>query len=80
MLLMIKYGINTVKKLGFESVIVLGHKDYYPKFGFETASKWNIKAPFDVPDKAFMVIELVENGLLGISGIVRYSKEFEKVG
>ncbi len=77
---LIKSGLNTAKRLGFKSVIVLGHKDYYPKFGFKTASKWNIKSPFDVPDEVYMAIELVENGLLGISGIVKYSKEFEEVG
>lgn len=76
---LIKHGLNTAKKLGFKSVIVLGHKDYYPKFGFEAASQWNIKAPFDVPDDVFMAIELVENGLRGISGVVKYPKEFEEV-
>ena len=61
-------------------MIVLGHKDYYPKFGFKTASQWKIKAPFDVPDNVFMAKELLENGLLGISGIVEYPNEFEEVG
>ena len=77
---LIKHGLNTAKRLGFESVIVLGHKDYYPKFGFKAASQWNIKAPLDVPDNVFMAIELVENGLRGISGVVKYPKEFEEVG
>ena len=76
---LIKHGLNTAKELGYESVIVLGHKDYYPKFGFKVASLWNIKAPFEVPDEAFMAIELVENGLEGISGIVKYSKEFDEL-
>ena len=40
---------------------------------------WNIKAPFNVPDNVFMAIELVENGLLDISGVVKYPKEFEEV-
>ena len=42
---LIKKGIAKAKELGFDSIIVLGHKDYYPKFGFERASKWNIKCP-----------------------------------
>lgn len=76
---LIKYGLNAAKKLGFESVIVLGHKDYYPKFGFQPASKWNINAPFDVPDEAFMAIELVNNALVDISGVVEYPPEFAEV-
>ena len=71
-------GLETAKELGFRSVIVLGHMDYYPKFGFTPASNWGIKAPFDVPDKAFMAMELTVNGLKGISGTVIYPKEIEE--
>ena len=72
-------GLKIAKELGFKSVIVLGHEQYYPKFGFEPADKWNIKAPFDVPSHFFMAIELVKDGLKNISGIVIYPKEFETV-
>ena len=72
-------GLKKAKELGYKSVIVLGHKDYYPKFGFESTKKWNIKAPFDVPEEVFMGIELVQNAFKGISGIVKYPKEFELV-
>lgn len=76
---LIKQGLKVAKELGFKSVIVLGHKHYYPKFGFEPAEKWNIKAPFDVPSNVFMAIELVKGGLKNISGTVIYPKEFESV-
>lgn len=76
---LIKKGLEVAKDLGFKSVIVLGHENYYPKFGFEPAVKWNIKAPFDVPSNAFMAIELEQNGLKSISGTVIYPKEFETV-
>ena len=76
---LIRYGLDTAKKLGYQSVIVLGHEHYYPKFGFEPAEKWNIKAPFDVPSNVFMAIELVKDGLKNISGTVIYPKEFETV-
>jgi len=76
---LIKYALDTAKKLGYQSVIVLGHEHYYPKFGFEPAEKWNIKAPFDVPSNVFMAIELVKDGLKNISGTVIYPKEFESV-
>jgi predicted N-acetyltransferase YhbS len=57
-------------------VIVLGHPEYYPKFGFKPASRWNIKAPFDAPDEAFMALELVKDELAGKSGVVEYPGEF----
>jgi len=73
---LVNTGLEIAKKLGFESVIVVGHEDYYPRFGFEKASKWGIKCPFEVPDEVFMAIELVENSLKGKGGTVQYPKEF----
>ena len=63
-------------KLGHDSVVLLGHENYYPKFGYKPAKEFGIKLPFDVPDENCMAIELVENGLKGISGLVEYPKEF----
>ena len=76
---LIQQGLKVAEELGFKSVIVLGHEHYYPKFGFEPADKWNIKAPFDVPSNVFMAIALVKDGLKNISGTVIYPKEFETV-
>ena len=64
------------KNLGFDSVIVLGHESFYPKFGYVTAENFNIKSPFDVPSKNFMAIELVHESLKSVEGIVEYPKEF----
>ncbi|MDJ1474302.1 N-acetyltransferase [Bacillus sp. LS15-K4] len=69
-------ALEKAKELGYGSVVVLGHPEYYPKFGFKKASEWNIKAPFEVPDEVFMVIELSENALQGVEGVVRYSDAF----
>lgn len=76
---LIREGLKRAAALGFGSVIVLGHEHYYPKFGFEPASKWGIKAPFDVPNEVFMVIELQPNALENVSRTVQYSKEFDSV-
>lgn len=76
---LVKKGFEVAKKLGFKSVIVLGHEHYYPKFGFQPASKWQIKAPFNVPENVFMAIELDADGFKNISGTVVYPKEFETV-
>jgi predicted N-acetyltransferase YhbS len=74
---LIKEGLKRAEKLGFNSVIVVGHKDYYPKFGFEKASKWSIKCPIDAPDEAFMAIELKVGSLKNKTGVVEFPKEFQ---
>jgi len=76
---LVRRGLDDAKKMGFRSVIVLGHANYYPKFGFEKASRWDIKCPFKVPDEAFMAIELVPDALEKVKGTVRFPKEFEGV-
>jgi predicted N-acetyltransferase YhbS len=73
---LIREGLRKAKELGFESVIVLGHKGYYPKFGFKKASQWGIVCSFEVPDEAFMAIELIEGALSGKAGTIVYPEEF----
>lgn len=73
---LITESIKIAKKLGYKSIIVLGHENYYPKFGFRPASKWGIKPPFEVNDEVFMALELEDYSLFGVSGNVEYSKEF----
>lgn len=74
--MLISKVLKKAKELGYHSVIVLGHKDYYPKFGFKPASLWNIKAPFEVSDEVFMALEITGNSLENVNGIVRYPREF----
>ncbi|OAJ73820.1 GCN5 family acetyltransferase [Brevibacillus sp. SKDU10] len=73
---LIHAALKSAKELGYHSVIVLGHKDYYPKFGFKPASLWNIQAPFEVPDEVFMALEITDNSLENVQGVVHYSKAF----
>jgi predicted N-acetyltransferase YhbS len=76
---LVKEGLKRARKLGFKSVIVLGHAAYYPRFGFEPASRWDIRPPFEVPDNVFMAMELVKDGLKDIQGTVEYPPEFSDV-
>ncbi len=62
--------------LGFGSAVVLGHKDYYPRFGYRPASQFGINLPFDAPAECCMAIELIPGSLSGIHGTVRYSPPF----
>lgn len=63
-------------ELGYSAIVVLGHKDYYPRFGYKKASQFAIRFPFEVPDEYCMVAELRENALKGINGTVLYAKTF----
>jgi hypothetical protein len=57
-------------------VVVLGHPNYYPRFGFVLAKEQGVKLPFDVPDEACMVLELLPHALEGIQGSVEYPPDF----
>lgn len=76
---LVRRGLEAARELGYTSVIVLGHAQYYPKFGFAPASRWGITTSYEVPDDTFMAIELIPGGLAGVSGRVMYPKEFEEV-
>lgn len=54
----IRAGLEAARQLGENLVLVLGHAEYYPRFGFERASRFGIRAPFDVPDEAMMALAL----------------------
>jgi len=56
--------------------MLIGHKDYYPRFGYMPASKYGISFPFEVANENAMAIELVDSGLKGISGEISYPNEF----
>jgi len=74
--MLITKALARAKELGYQSVVVLGHKDYYPKFGFKPSYLWNIQPPFKVSKEVFMALELIENSLENVQGVVRYSKAF----
>ncbi len=61
----------------YEFISILGHPDYYPRFGYQKASLYEITAPFPVPDAAFLIKALTPKGLAGVHGKVRYAKAFE---
>jgi len=69
-------GLEECRQIGHELVVVLGHPAYYPRFGFIPASTYGIKSEYDVPDEAFMALELRQGAFSGRSGIVKYQPEF----
>ena len=73
---LIRAALERAKELGYSSVMVLGHAEYYPKFGFTKASNWDIQCPLAVPDESFMALELQAGALEGMAGRVEYSQPF----
>lgn len=67
---------DIARSLGHELVLLIGHASYYPRFGYEIASKYNIRFPFDIADEHCMVCSLTTNGLEGVQGMVEYPKAF----
>ena len=74
---LVRAGLEECRRLGYKAVVVLGHADYYPRFGFVPASTFNLKCEYQVPDEAFMALELSKGALSHISGTVKYQPEFQ---
>ena len=73
---LVKAGLEACRQSGVEALVVLGHPDFYPRFGFEPASRYGMTCQFDVPDEAFMVIALTSGALGGRAGKVVYHEAF----
>lgn len=71
---LVRYGLERCRELGAVAVVVLGHPDYYPRFGFEPASKFGVRSEYDVPDDVFLLLELAAGAAKG--GVARYHRAF----
>ena len=69
-------GIEACKNLGFGGIVVLGHPEYYPRFGFMPAARFRMRCEFDVLDTASMALELQPGYLDTVSGTVKYHAAF----
>ena len=76
---LVEEGIARLERAGCPFVIVLGHPDYYPRFGFERASTHAISCQWEVRDEAFMVRILDPEATAGAAGVARYRPEFDAV-
>jgi putative acetyltransferase len=76
---LVEEGLAAARDLGARGVVVLGHTDYYPRFGFRPASDFGLSNEFRAPAENFMAIELVEDGLASADGLVRYDRAFSEL-
>ena len=73
---LVQTGIEKLKERQCPFIIVLGHTEYYPRFGFDPASNYGIRSEWEVLDDAFMILVLNEPDMNGISAIAKYRPEF----
>jgi putative acetyltransferase len=71
---LVRHGLARLRDRGERIVVVLGHKHYYPRFGFSSEKARHLASPF--PSEAFMALELSDGALAGIHGTVRYPAAF----
>lgn len=76
---LINEGLKACEKARHEAVVVLGHPDYYPRFGFVPSVNFGVKSEYDVPPEVFMAKELHKGALNGVSGTVKYNQVFNDI-
>jgi len=74
---LVRYGLEQLRAMKYPFVVVLGHPEYYPRFGFERASCFGFRSQWEgVPDEVFMVTVFDPAALPAGGGVVRYRIEF----
>ena len=74
---LVRAGLEACRGRGFRAAIVLGHRAFYPRFGFSAELARQIAAPYSGAD--FMAVELAPGALSGIRGRVTYPPPFSEV-
>lgn len=76
---LIHQGLEECRRLGQDVVVVVGHPDYYARFGFVPAATLGLRCEYPVPDEVFRVAELRPGALAGRRGLVRYHPAFGRL-
>jgi putative acetyltransferase len=73
---LVRAGLEQCKQVDFTAAVVLGHPEYYPRFGFLPSTRFGIASEYDVPEDVFMAVELQPGALEGMAGTVKYHAAF----
>ena len=73
---LVNEGLARCREVGMKAAIVLGHPDYYPRFGFSAALAAKLESPFSNAGDAWMAVELESGALANVCGKVRYPEAF----
>lgn len=72
---LVRAGLDACRTAGHRIVVVLGHADFYPRFGFSAKLAEPLSSPFS-GRASWMAAELVPGALAGVSGGVQYAPPF----
>lgn len=76
---LVRVSLAILKEQRCPFVIVLGHPQYYPRFDFVPAEKFNIRCQWpDVPSEAFMILLMDQEVMQQVSGVAGYRDEFNQ--
>lgn len=76
---LVTQGLKTCRQHGYGLVIVVGEQSYYSRFGFIPARPKGLEVPFPVPERAFLVAEIIPRPGPVIKGTIRYPQAFMDV-
>jgi putative acetyltransferase len=77
---LVRRGLDILRERRCPFVVVVGHPEYYPRFGFEPASKRGLVSQWEgIPDAAFMALVFDPHEMKGTSGVAKYRDEFNEV-
>lgn len=77
---LVRRGLDILRERGCPFVVVVGHPEYYPRFGFVRASKHGLSSQWaGVRDEAFMTLVLDAPTMADVSGVATYREEFNEL-
>jgi len=76
---LVEQGVEECRRIGAAAIVVLGHPEFYPRFGFSPASRFGLRCEYAVPNEAFMTMELARGVLTGKDGVVTYHPAFKSL-
>jgi putative acetyltransferase len=74
---LVRRGLERLRERSCPFVVVVGHSEYYPRFGFAPASTHRLESQWGLPDEVFMALVFDETAMAPVSGIARYRPEFD---
>lgn len=73
---LLEAGLAQLARTACPFVIVVGHPEYYPRFGFVPASRHGVRCEWEVPDAAVMIRIFDPAAMQDAVGVARYRPEF----
>jgi putative acetyltransferase len=73
---LVEIGIELLRSMGCPFTVVIGHPEFYPRFGFQPAASYGLTCEWEVPAEAFLVKVLNSEVAEHLHGMAQYRGEF----